>query len=139
MITIEALFLASLFLAVVLSGRLSKPRLASLLPALIGLLLVAHLLVEKPRWQMVPLYLLALIVIGLSLAERPASLPAKITWGVLIALGALLPLLAPINSLPKPSGPYQVGTSTFDWADPNRPEIYTADPGDARRSMGQGW
>ena len=139
MLTLEVLFLASLILAVALSGRLRSPMQALLLAALPGLLMVAHLLVEKPRWQMIPLYLLGLLIIGLTQAGRPARLPGKIGLGVLVALGAALPLLAPIDSLPQPSGPYQVGTVTFDWTDPSRPEIYTPDTADSRRILVQVW
>ena len=42
-------------------------------------------------------------------------------------------------SLPKPSGNYSVGTTSYDFTDPEREEIYTEDPDDKRELMVRVW
>ena len=44
-----------------------------------------------------------------------------------------------IVSLPKPTGKYKVGTSTYFWIDKTREELWTLDPKDSRRLMVQIW
>lgn len=44
-----------------------------------------------------------------------------------------------IASLPTTTGPYQVGTDTFDWVDPSREDLLSADPHDHRELMVQAW
>ncbi|MDX1661929.1 MAG: hypothetical protein R3326_09075, partial [Gemmatimonadota bacterium] len=41
--------------------------------------------------------------------------------------------------LPEPTGPHLVGTTTYHWVDPDRPETATADPGDLRQLIAQLW
>lgn len=57
-----------------------------------------------------------------------------LAWG--IALG--LPLLIPMNTL-TPSGPYAIGTVTYEWTDPRRLETYTEAPDDYRKLAVQFW
>jgi dienelactone hydrolase len=38
----------------------------------------------------------------------------------------------PADCLPAPTGPHPVGRTSYDWTDPNRAEIYSADPTDRR-------
>ncbi len=88
---------------------------AALLPALA---LLPHLIIEGWRTQMVPLYLLALLVggAGLTIWRRQAEprsrrrflLPSLLALALLG--GGLLPgWLLPVFSLPAPTGPYHVG------------------------------
>ncbi len=43
------------------------------------------------------------------------------------------------NWLPAPTGPYQVGTTTYHWVDESRPEIFTKDPDDKRELLVRIW
>ncbi len=43
------------------------------------------------------------------------------------------------NWLPVPTGPYQVGTTTYHWVDASRPEIFTEDPDDRRELLVRVW
>jgi hypothetical protein len=43
------------------------------------------------------------------------------------------------NWLPTPTGPYQVGTTTYHWVDESRPEIFTKDPDDRRELLVRVW
>ena len=42
-------------------------------------------------------------------------------------------------SFPRPTGPYAIGTATYQWVDAHRPEVFTADPDDRRELMAQIW
>jgi predicted dienelactone hydrolase len=43
------------------------------------------------------------------------------------------------NWLPAPTGPYQIGTTTYHWVDESRPEIFTEDPDDRRELLVRVW
>ena len=45
----------------------------------------------------------------------------------------------PDNWLPSPTGPYQVGTTTYYWVDESRPEIFTGNPDDRRELLVRIW
>lgn len=64
--------------------------------------------------------------------------------GVICSLGVTAALAEaadtpPSLQLPALTGPYQVGKTSYDFADPSRPEIYTADPTDKRELMVYVW
>src|SRR5215212_4227690 len=114
----------------------------------------AQVLVEGPRWQMVPAYALAglFFVVWLLRYVTPAGGPARqkrtnrLAVGLAVGLGVLglaisivLPIMLPVFRFPHPSGPYEIGTLTYHWVDADRPEVFTADPGDRRELMVQIW
>jgi predicted dienelactone hydrolase len=111
---------------------------------------VAQVLVEGPRWQMVPAYALAGLFFLIWLLQNiaPAGEPAghgrtnrfAVGLGVLgLAISIVLPIMLPVFRFPHPSGPYGIGTLTYHWVDADRPEVFTADPGDRRELMVQIW
>jgi predicted dienelactone hydrolase len=111
---------------------------------------VAQVLVEGPRWQMVPAYALAGLFFLIWLLQNiaPAGEPAghgrtnrfAVGLGVLgLAISIVLPIMLPVFRFPHPSGPYVIGTLTYHWVDADRPEVFTADPGDRRELMVQIW
>jgi dienelactone hydrolase len=148
------LILLLLDLAAVLLPLLARPGgpawrwLAGLAP-LAALVLVAQLVVERYRWQMVPLYVLTLLLLALRLPRllgRQRAQPRRrrdwagaVAGALVLGLAAAAPVLFPVPILPAPGGPYAIGTVTFQWTDPTRPEIYSADPNDVRRIMVQIW
>ena len=113
----------------------------------------AQLLVEGPRWQMVPAYALSLVFLLIWLVEqfrphpstrRPTLSLAAFRAVAMLGLAALavsfaLPLLVPVFRLPPPTGPHPVGTVTFHWVDSTRPEVITDEPEDRRELMVQVW
>jgi len=118
--------------------------------ALIALLVaVAQVLVEGPRWQMVPAYALAgvFFLIWLRQTIAPLSGPAhRLAVSVVAALGVfglvvsvVLPVGLPVFRFPHPNGPYQIGTLTYHWVDANRSEIFSVDPNARRELMVQIW
>src|SRR6266511_3443542 len=142
---------AFLLLVVPLPGRARWLRHAALIPLpAMG----AQLLVEGPRWQLVPAYALAglLLLVWLWRTSKPAGRPARRRWtrrlavglgvglGILgLAVAAALPMAFPVFRLPQPTGPYAIGTLTYHWVDAARPEVFTADPNDRRELMVQLW
>jgi predicted dienelactone hydrolase len=104
---------------------------------------VLHVFLEQTRWQMVPAYVLT-VALALHLfhrRERALSLSRIISillvpiWLVAVAL----PMIFPVARLPRTTGPYAVGTASYQWDDTGRPEIYTAAPDDVRQIMVQFW
>lgn len=118
---------------------------------LIALLIAgAQALIEGPRWQIVPAYVLAglFFLVWLLQNSAPTYWPAGHRWtnwlaiglGVLgLAFSVALPTIIPVFRFPKPSGPYEIGTLTYHWVDADRPEVFTADPNDLRELMVQIW
>ncbi len=118
------------------------------------LIAAAQVLVEGPRWQMVPAYALSGLFLLVWLlrgrapaAARGARSPAGrivARAGVVLALlgvvgSSALPILVPVFHLPHPTGPYAIGTVTYHWVDSARAEVFTADPNDRRELMVQLW
>ena len=106
----------------------------------IGLLLLAtHCLIEGWRWAMVPTYLLVAFLVLVSAFPRltdqtsspvtAAGRLAKVVINAIILIGFVfavsLPTLFPVFSLPKPSGPFSVGTMDMAFADPSRAEKFS--------------
>lgn len=105
-------------------------------------------------FRMVPAYLLTLLVgiPAVTRLVRPAASEAHArstgNWlvsrlGLVLGLSwwsasLALPLLVPMNTL-TPTGPYAVGTATYEWTDAQRPETYTDATDDYRKLAVQFW
>jgi len=136
-------------------AKTRRPRWFSTLPSLAVIFAVFHLILEKYRWQMVPIYVLTvfLFVLSIILLKRqsrkrvqPTSKGHRVIRIVLAAFGLLCllisavpPVLFPVFRLPKPSGPYKVGTTIFQFLDSSRLETLTEDPNDHREFMARVW
>ena len=127
-----------------------RPRWVDFLPGTAVLFMIVHLFVEGYRWQMLPAYVLVVILFLVTLPRlRSPSAPEKkwSGWGIAgSVLGLLvwlfasaLPVLLPVPRLPEVTGPYAIGTQTFHLVDETRDEIYTDDPADKREIMMQLW
>jgi hypothetical protein len=149
--TLEVLLAVLLFLIILLPClRIRTPE--RIVPWILLLTLAAHMLVERYRWQMIPLYLTTIITAGLILyrwlqakrAARPVLLPFSSRWGfvlgsLVLILFILPPILLPVFHLPDPTGPHQVGTTKLYFVDSSRPETFTQDPDDVRELMVTAW
>jgi dienelactone hydrolase len=100
---------------------------------------------EGLRWQMVPIYLIALglTITDLIFVDRALEWTQRVSRVVFglagIALASLLPFVLPIPELPTPSGPDAIGTVTIELIDREREEIYGENPGGPRHLMVQMW
>jgi dienelactone hydrolase len=126
----------------------SRPTALAFLPAVA---VTAHMVIEKYRWQMIPLYVFAaiLLIIGIFNLLHPAPAPrAALTLGalllrlipplILLAVTVTLPILLPVPSVPAPDGPYKVGTATYVLTDDSRKELYSGKD-EPRKFMIQVW
>lgn len=121
--------------------RLRRFARAAVLAA--ALAAAAHLLVEAPRWQMVPAYALTAGLLLAVLWRRRGGTGALAT-GLALGLAALglalaLSVAFPVFRFPAPEGPHAIGTTTYHWTDAARPDPFTADPAHRREVMVQVW
>jgi predicted dienelactone hydrolase len=104
-----------------------------------------HFGIEGYRWQMIPLYLLTAVLLTQSLFSLRSNRTVRPRWivpsiGLIVLLFSSLPLvLLPIPRPLQPSGPYPVGTISFEWIDDSRLELYSPETGSTRRIMVQVW
>lgn len=153
--TIEIIILVTLFVRLVGYSlpSIKRSRWINLLPSLTVLLIVIHLVVEKYRWQMVPVYGATLLLFLLSIPRikkgmQPANKQAPnqilIIFGFLFrllffAFIVVLPMLLPVFRLPEPTGPYPIGTTNLHLVDRTRLETFTPHPDDHREFMVKVW
>ena len=95
------------------------------------LIVIAQVLVEGPRWQMVPAYVLVILffLIWLLGIVMPGGIPVNRlmsgmgVWltvlGILVSI--ILPIVLPVFHFPNPTGSYAIGTMTYHWIDTSRP------------------
>lgn len=132
---------------------LAIPRLGALrwmgyLTPLAVLIAGVQMLVEGPRWQMVPAYILTtifLLIWLLGIVKLGSIHDNRFFVGVGVGLGAVtlvvsvvLTIALPIFHFPHPSGPYKIGTVTYHWVE-SRHEIFSSDLNAHRELMVQVW
>ncbi|MBZ9689871.1 isoform II [Clostridium estertheticum] len=106
-----------------------------------------QLVVEGGRWEMLPVYLIPLILTGYhflfrrngyTISKRTIIIQTTIlTLYLLISIA--LPTSLPVFTLEKPTGQYLVGTTSHHWVDNTRKEPYSNNPKDKRELMVQIW
>ena len=121
--------------ALVMNLSISKSRRKGTSPLILMAILTTllHLLIEGYRWQMVPSYLL----LGLFtlIRNRESQKTATVVISIIWTFSIILPATVPVVKLPKPTGPFKVGTAIFNWTDTTRTEWFTEEPGDLRKMM----
>lgn len=106
---------------------------------------IAQWQVEGFRWQLIPMYGIALgLAVGdLLWLDRHVEWSRRIARGAFglagLGLAALLPILLPVPALPLPPGPETIGTITTELIDIDREEIYGDNPNGPRRLVVQVW
>jgi pimeloyl-ACP methyl ester carboxylesterase len=117
----------------------------SILSIFLGLDLIAlvlHLVLEGAHWQMAPVYLGVLVFAGLFLLRKPTG--SMLTTGActiifLVLLTSSLSAILPMFRLPRPTGPYAIGTEVMYMVDQNRNEDAAPGLGRKRELMIQIW
>lgn len=102
-----------------------------------------HLSLEGYRWQMVPAYVVVIVLAAVGRRRTGLSGPwlgLGVTSLILALVVAIaLPIALPVPRLPEPDGPFAVGTFSDGIADPARAETYGEDEGRWRELMIQVW
>ncbi len=125
---------ALVLVAIVLLLRLAvAPGLAPSLPTRAIVIatvaaIVLDLIVDGPRWQLVPAYL----VLAVLLLAAPRQKPTHLAWriigagvcGLLMLTSAYLAVELPVLRLPAPDGPYAVGSFFSSLTDDSRIETF---------------
>ena len=112
----------------------------------LGVLLILHLVIEGWRWQMIPAYLVIIIlswrikVTDLTHPYKLSLLKASGFFGVIILAlaGWVLTIVFPVFNFPTPRGAYNVGTASI-YERTNMDEIITKDPNDKRELTFKIW
>ena len=131
---------AALLLAIALFASIGRKSLAIWI--FYGLLLALLLgdSIQQAHWQLVPLYLIALLIPWIA---RKASRARLIVAGALTMLLAAcfvtLSFLLPMFRLPEPTGPYLVGTRILHMVDLHRPDSGGRMASGRRELMVQAW
>jgi dienelactone hydrolase len=102
---------------------------------------VAHGLLEGAHWQMIPAYG-ALVLLGISLwkgLEKRYHVVVVSSAPLFLAMSVLFSFLLPIFSLPKPTGPYPIGTTVLYLKDDSRDEDAAPEAGSKRELKVQLW
>ena len=127
-----------------------RPRVVDFLPGTAVIFMLFQLIIEGYRWQMLPAYVLVIVLFLVTLPRLRKPVPTEKKWsgwaiagsvgGLVLWLVALaLPYALPVPKLPDVMAPYFIGTQTFHLVDDSRDEIYTDDPADKREIMMQIW
>ena len=148
------LAIALSFLSLVIPALRARRR-RGFVTAVAIMLAITQNAIEGSRWQLVPAYVILGSLSLLWVAQRISRLgiltPATAHGRPLMiksvtALGAAamfisvaLPIVLPVFVLPRPTGPYAIGTVTYHWIDASRPEVFGKSPRAARELMVQIW
>ncbi len=142
--TIFTVVTVILMIGLFLPAPVRNPSRPAVFLASAGLIiLILHFAVEQYRWQMVPLYILFVIISLIWLF--PMGDRGWLGWvgisllALLTVLFILPPFLFPIRHFPTPTGNYPVGTLSEVWTDTERKEIYGDDPAQSRTFVTQTW
>jgi len=155
------LFLLSIqFLLPSTIGKQKKGTVMGLISVIGVVTFVLHMLFEGIHWQMIPVYIPALILFvwGVyklvliyriqtgAILEPELTSPRKklgvvilILTIILVGSTLFLDSMLPVFQLPQPSGEYAIGNVTFELTDLNRNETFTENPDDHRRILIKAW
>ena len=143
------LFEITLIVIVTATAALQVLRLAGRLPAvltLIGIFVAAlHMIFEGTHWQMFPVLVALCLLIFLQFSffqSNKHSFRGTLTSASALTLAAMsfvFLLLFPMFTLPKPTGPFQVGTRIVYMKDTSRIEDQGSQPGLPRELIVQIW
>jgi dienelactone hydrolase len=88
--------------------------------AIVLLVVLIHLFVEQSHWQMIPAYMASIAIVvcgfeGIASTHRVITVICVLSAAMLLA-SVVLAIALPVFSLPRPSGPYPIGTVFRAWS-----------------------
>jgi predicted dienelactone hydrolase len=139
---LEIIFVLLAVLASVLRLRSHNRSIGQLVVAGAIFAMFGHWIFEGAHWQMMPAYI-AIVILCIATWKINVPRRAKIVTSYLalflVATSILFSYLLPMFSLPRPTGPYAVGTSILYLKDSSRIEEHGTQRGQARELMVQLW
>ncbi len=129
------------------------PRVLDFMPAAGVIFLILHLFIdnEAVKIRFVPLYIFTITLFLVTLVRLFRHNPNQPKHRIPAGIGRIFALLAlalcvifptvvlPFQSLPQPTGKYNLGTVVCDLTDNNREEAFTPESGDPRKIVVQFW
>ncbi|QBD79443.1 carboxylic ester hydrolase [Ktedonosporobacter rubrisoli] len=113
------------------------------LGGIVLIMLALALAQDRPRWQMIPAYVLTGLFLLVWLLQNFAPIDvvgfALVLCILGLAISTALPIVLPVFSFPRPTGPYAIGTVTYHWTDASRHEVFSTDKNRKRELMVQVW
>ncbi|MGE3313879.1 MAG: alpha/beta hydrolase family protein [Planctomycetaceae bacterium] len=131
-----------------------RSRALGILPIFTAAAGIAQIAVERYRWQMTPMYGLAVLILLWRIGKgfNPNGVihfPGSASRGKVAALlvlslpillfAVVLPALFPIFEMPLPGGPFEIASIEFEWIDKSRKETFSSEPEDRRDLMVRAW
>lgn len=112
---------------------------------IIGSVIIIHFIFEGYRWQMIPTYLITLILVWCLYKEYSffnggwiKKIISGLTFSTLLLFAWSLPNILPVFSLPSPTGKYKIG-SNYIHLKTDREEEITENTDDKRELMIKVW
>ena len=112
---------------------------------IIGGIIMLHFIFEGYRWQMIPTYLITLVLVWCLYKEYSffnggwiKKIISSLTFSTLLLLAWSLPYILPVFSLPTPTGKYKIG-SDYMHLKTDREEEITENTDDKRELMIKVW
>ncbi len=96
---------------------------------------VFQFVIEGPRWQMMPAYLMIGLFFQIWLSRKFIILFS----GLALIVSFILSIAIPVFHFEKPTGPYEIGTVTYHWIDTSRLEVFNSGAKTYRELMVQIW
>ena len=96
--------------------------------------LILHFVLEDTRWQLYPLYIAGILLIGIAILslfeiigfqnKRVFRVIILVLSGLLVIISGISNFVFPMYEIPLPSGDFLIGTESFVLIDENREEFY---------------
>lgn len=138
MLLLESLFLLNTFVCLVLQCFSTKATVIKICFGGGGLFLLLHVVLEVARWQLLPAYLLfvmmALLLLKPSTAHWGWRFAGFVVGLSFLGTAGFYASQLPILELPSPSGPHLVGTTSFSVTDAARRDVLSPNP-EAQREL----
>ncbi|MFA9397349.1 MAG: alpha/beta hydrolase family protein [Clostridiaceae bacterium] len=141
-----------IFTVLLIRGNCKKAKIAKFIPIISFIVFIFHIIFEKPRWQMYPLYLMTIIYFVVAILymisvfkletinRKPKT--KKLVMGLMIffiVISGISAYAFPVYKMITPDGKYLIGTESFDITDPDRKAIYSDDLENNRKIKIQIW
>ncbi|WP_461206028.1 alpha/beta hydrolase family protein [Clostridium sp. DL1XJH146] len=135
-----------------IKGDFKKVKMTKYIPYITFVVFIFHIIFEKTRWQLYPLYIMTIIYLIVTILYTSSIIKTEnisnrfrmkktiITIMILfIIISGISAYAFPVYKMPTPKGEYEIGTQCFDMVDENREAIYSDNLEDNRKIKIQIW